>query len=150
MAANTNLDLQRDCAPYVNIHKRYGKEVTVKYHPNAHTDACSLTRQMTIQAGTTRRHKQISPLHYAPPTPTPKKCFASTQKNLGVIVTQPPPMFLDAKILARQLAATHLDVAAICRVVSIQIPQHKLGRKLVHDTLLRGTPHRGGCGYGEV
>ena len=35
IAATTHKDLLKDFAPNVHIHKRYGKEVTIQYHPKA-------------------------------------------------------------------------------------------------------------------
>ncbi|MCW4029078.1 MAG: ABC transporter ATP-binding protein [Candidatus Bathyarchaeota archaeon] len=141
IAATTHRDLQRDFAPNVHIHKRYGKEVTVKYHPNAHTDACSLTRQMTIQAGTTADYKQLSQFHYRTSRlPPPKKVFCLKRKNelCGVIVySNPPPMcFGRKKVWQGNLQQLNREVAAISRVV--MHPKYRsisLGAKLVHDTL---------------
>jgi ABC-type ATPase with predicted acetyltransferase domain len=57
IAATTHQDLLKDYAPNVHIHKRYGKEVTVKYYPKAKAAPCSLTRQMHLEAGTTSDYK---------------------------------------------------------------------------------------------
>ncbi|HSV48765.1 MAG TPA: ATP-binding protein, partial [Candidatus Acidoferrales bacterium] len=60
IAATTHKDIAADFAPNVHIHKRYGKEVTVTYHPKAKTNHCTLTRQMTIQQATTAEYKALS------------------------------------------------------------------------------------------
>jgi len=43
IAATTHKILLEDFAPNVHIHKLYGKEVTVRYHPKAEAAICSLT-----------------------------------------------------------------------------------------------------------
>ena len=83
----------RDFAPNVHIHKRYGKEVTVQYHPKAKAAACSLTRQMTIQQGTKADYKALSQFHYRTSRlPAPRKIFTLKRKEelCGVIVYSYP------------------------------------------------------------
>jgi ABC-type transport system involved in cytochrome c biogenesis ATPase subunit/GNAT superfamily N-acetyltransferase len=141
IAATTHRDLQRDFAPDVHIHKRYGKEVTVKYHPGAHADACSLTRQMTIQAGTAADYKQLSQFHYRTSRLPPLRrvfCLKRKGELCGVIVySNPPPMcFGRSKVWKGNLQQLNREVAAISRVV--MHPKYRsisLGAKLVHDTL---------------
>jgi ABC-type ATPase with predicted acetyltransferase domain len=141
VAATTHRDLKRDFAPNVHIHKRYGKEVTVKYHPKTHADACSLTRQMSIQAGSTADYKALSSFHYrATRLPPPKKVFCLKRKDelCGVIVySNPPPMcFGRKKVWHGNIHQLNTQVATISRVVIH--PKYRsisLGAKLVHDTL---------------
>jgi len=64
VAATTHTDLFEDLAPCVHIHKRFGKEVTVKYYPNKPRFQCSLLEEMTIEEGTYEDWKQIARFHY--------------------------------------------------------------------------------------
>jgi len=45
IAATTHTDLFDDLNPSVHIHKRFGKEVTVKYYPNEPAKECSLSKR---------------------------------------------------------------------------------------------------------
>lgn len=64
IAATTHTDLFEDLAPSVYIHKRFGKEVNVKYYPNRIKKNCSLLEEMTVAQGTYEDWKQISIFHY--------------------------------------------------------------------------------------
>jgi ABC-type ATPase with predicted acetyltransferase domain len=64
VAATTHTDLFDDLSPSVHIHKRFGKEVTVNYHPNEPKHHCSLLEEMTVKEGTYEDWKQVSGFHY--------------------------------------------------------------------------------------
>jgi ABC-type ATPase with predicted acetyltransferase domain len=64
IAASTHLDLKEDLAPSVHIHKRFGREVTIKYFPNVPRECCSLLDEMTVEEGTYQDWKMISGFHY--------------------------------------------------------------------------------------
>ena len=64
VAATTHMDLLEDLAPSVHIHKRFGKEVTVKYYPNKPRPQCSLLEEMTVEEGSYDDWKQVSGFHY--------------------------------------------------------------------------------------
>lgn len=51
VAATTHTDLFEDLAPSVHIHKRFGKEITVKYGPNTPARECSLLQEMRVEEG---------------------------------------------------------------------------------------------------
>jgi ABC-type transport system involved in cytochrome c biogenesis ATPase subunit len=147
IAATTHRDLLRDFVPNVHIHKRYGEEVTVKYHPKAKAAACSLTQQMTIQQGSVADYKALSVFHYrSGRLPPPRKIFTLKRKDelCGVIVySYPPPMtFGRCKVWKGNIAQLQKEISAISRVVVH--PKYRsigLGEKLVHDTLsFVGTP----------
>lgn len=146
IAATTHRDLTRDFAPNVHIHKRYGKEVTVQYHPKAKAKACSLTRQMTIQQGTKADYKALSEFHYRASRPPPaKKIFTLKRKGelCGVIVySNPPPMcFGRAKVWKGNIKQLNAEVSTISRVVIH--PKYRsigLGEKLVAETLSQAGP----------
>ncbi|MFA5363703.1 MAG: ATP-binding cassette domain-containing protein [Candidatus Bathyarchaeia archaeon] len=50
--ATTHTDLFDDLKPSVHIHKRFGKEIQVKYYPNTANKQCSLVKEMSISKGT--------------------------------------------------------------------------------------------------
>jgi ABC-type transport system involved in cytochrome c biogenesis ATPase subunit len=141
IAATTHRDILRDFAPNVHIHKRYGKEIIIKYHPKAKAKHCSLTRQMTIQQGTTADYKALSQFHYRESRlPPPKKIFSLKRKDelCGVIVfSNPPPMcFGRAKVWKGNMQQLNKQVSTISRVVVH--PKYRsigLGEKLVAETL---------------
>jgi ABC-type ATPase with predicted acetyltransferase domain len=148
IAATTHKDLVRDFSPNVHIHKRFGKEVKIRYHTNAKATHCSLTSQMTIQAATNAEYKQLSQFHYRASRPPPaRKIFALKRREelCGVILySYPPPMtFGRSKVWKGDIKALQNEVSAISRVVIH--PKYRsigLGEKLVRDTLpFAGTPH---------
>jgi ATPase subunit of ABC transporter with duplicated ATPase domains len=148
IAATTHRDLLRDFAPNVHIHKRYGKEIVVKYHPKAKAPKCSLTRQMTIEQGTTADYKALSQFHYRESRlPPPRKIFALKRKGelCGVIVygCASPMCFGRAKVWKGNIQRLNAEVSAISRVVVH--PKYRsigLGEKLVAETLaFAGTVH---------
>jgi ABC-type transport system involved in cytochrome c biogenesis ATPase subunit/GNAT superfamily N-acetyltransferase len=148
IAATTHRDLLKDFAPNVHIHKRYGKEVTVRYYPKAKAPQCSLTRQMSIAAGTAADYKMLCEFHYrAHRTPPTRKIFTLKRRGelCGVIVyCYPPPMcFGRKKVWKGGIKQLQSEVSVISRVIIH--PKYRsigLGEKLVHDTLLfAGTPY---------
>ena len=147
IAATTHKDLVRDFAPNVHIHKRYGKEVTVQYHPNAKATQCSLTRQMTIQQGTKSDYKALSQFHYrTSQLPAPRKIFTLKRKGelCGVIVySYPSPVtFGRSKVWRGNIQQLQSEVSVISRVVIH--PKYRsigLGAELISETLCQaGTP----------
>jgi ABC-type transport system involved in cytochrome c biogenesis ATPase subunit/predicted N-acetyltransferase YhbS len=148
IAATTHRDLLRDFAPNVHIHKRYGKEVTVRYIPKAKAKNCSLTNQMTIAQGTQADYKTLCEFHYrAHRTPPTRKIFTLKRRDelCGVVVyCYPPPMsFGRSKVWKGNIQQLQKEVSVISRVIIH--PKYRsigLGEKLVHDTLpFAGTPN---------
>jgi ABC-type transport system involved in cytochrome c biogenesis ATPase subunit/predicted N-acetyltransferase YhbS len=141
IAATTHRDLIRDFAPNVHIHKRYGKEVTVRYYPKAKARQCSLTQQMSIAQGTTADYKALCEFHYrAHRTPPTRKIFTLKRKGelCGVIVyCYPPPMcFGRKKVWKGDIKQLQKEVSVVSRVIIH--PKYRsigLGEKLVRDTL---------------
>lgn len=147
IAATTHKDLLRDFAPNVHIHKRYGKEVTIQYHPKAKAANCSLAKQMTIQQGTKTDYKALSQFHYrASRLPPSRKIFTLKRKDelCGVIVySYPPPItFGRSKVWRGNIHQLQEEISAISRVVIH--PKYRsigLGAKLIAETLSQaGTP----------
>jgi ABC-type ATPase with predicted acetyltransferase domain len=64
VAATTHTDLFDDLAPSVHIHKRFGREIEVKYYPNKPRAQCSLLEEMQVQEGTYGDWKEIAGFHY--------------------------------------------------------------------------------------
>ena len=64
IAATTHTDLFEDLAPSVHIHKRFGREIDVKYYPNRLRNQCSLLDEMTVEEGSYTDWKEIAPFHY--------------------------------------------------------------------------------------
>jgi ABC-type transport system involved in cytochrome c biogenesis ATPase subunit/GNAT superfamily N-acetyltransferase len=147
IAATTHKDLLKDYAPNVHIHKRYGKEVTVKYYPKAKAAACSLTRQMHIEPGTTADYKSLSQFHYRTSRlPPPRKTFTLKRKDelCAVIVYgyPSPVMFGRSKVWKGNIKQLQQEISLISRV--IVHPKYRsigLGIKIVKETLPQaGTP----------
>lgn len=147
IAATTHMDLLKDYAPNVHIHKRYGKEVTIHYYPKAKAKQCSLTHQMTIQQGTTADYKALSQFHYRTNRlPPQRKIFTLKRKNelCGVIVySYPSPVtFGRARVWKGNIQQLQREVSNISRVIIH--PKYRsigLGEKIVAETLNQaGTP----------
>ena len=148
IAATTHKDLLKDFAPNVHIHKRYGKEVTIQYHPKAKAQNCSLTHQMTIEQGTKADYKALSQFHYRTNRlPAPRKIFTLKRKGelCGVIVySYPSPItFGRAKVWKGNIQQLQKEMSSISRVVIH--PKYRsigLGAKLIAETLSQaGTPY---------
>jgi ABC-type ATPase with predicted acetyltransferase domain len=147
IAATTHTDLLKDLAPNVHVHKRYGKEIANRYHPNAHARSCSLTRQMLLAQGNYQDYKTLSQFHYRTTRcPPPRKIFTLKRKTetAGTIVySYPTPMcFGRTKAWKGNLQQLQREISTISRVVIH--PKYRsigLGAKLVAETLPQtGTP----------
>ncbi|MFB3887970.1 MAG: GNAT family N-acetyltransferase [Candidatus Bathyarchaeia archaeon] len=148
IAATTQTDLLNDLAPNVHIHKHYGKQVTITYHPNAKTTQCSLTRETHITTGTTADYKTLSQFHYrSGKCPPPRRIFTLKRYNetAGAIVYSypPPTCFGRSKVWKGTLKQLQQQISIISRVVVH--PKFRgigLGEKLVQQTLPQcGTPY---------
>jgi ABC-type transport system involved in cytochrome c biogenesis ATPase subunit/GNAT superfamily N-acetyltransferase len=141
IAATTHMDLQKDFAPNVHIHKRYGKEVTVKYYPKAKASACTLTRQMRLEQGTTSDYKTLSQFHYrANRLPPKRKIFTLKRKDelcAAIVYSYPSPvMFGRRQVWKGPFKQLQQEVSVISRV--IVHPKYRsigLGEKIVKETL---------------
>jgi ABC-type lipoprotein export system ATPase subunit/GNAT superfamily N-acetyltransferase len=147
LAATTHTDLFQDLSPTVHIHKRFGKEITVNYHPNKATSECSITKEMVVEEGNCSHYKALSQFHYrSSRCPPPRKMFIlkRSEELCGVIVySYPPPYcFGRSKVWQGNFKKLQNEVSTISRVVVH--PKYRtigLGAKIVHETLARaGTP----------
>ena len=148
IAATTHTDLQQDLKPTVHIHKRFGKEIIINYHPNNPPKQCTLTKQMQIEQGTYTDYKKLSVFHYrASRCPPPRKIFTLKRQNelCGVIVYSypPPTTFGRNKAWKGKFQQLQKEISTITRVVVH--PKYRtigLGIKLVKDTLTKAeTPY---------
>ena len=64
IVATTHTDLFDDLAPSVHIHKRFGKEITIKYYSNLIREHCTLLNEMTVEEGTYQEWKTVACFHY--------------------------------------------------------------------------------------
>ncbi len=64
VAATTHTDLFEDLAPSVHIHKRFGKEISVKYYPNQPRKQCSLLKEMEVHEGSYEDWNKVAGFHY--------------------------------------------------------------------------------------
>jgi len=151
LAATTHTDLFEDLQPSVHIHKRFGKEIEVKYYPNEINRECSLVQEMRIEQGTLKDYRRLAGFHYRD-----SKGIVACQRVFvlkrgdevaGVIVYSSPAVaaFGRKKAFSRQLSIEEVnrDLTLISRVVIH--PKYRtigLGVKLVKETLpLAGKPY---------
>jgi len=144
LVATTHTDLFRDLKPSVYIHKRFGKEIRVRYFPNKLNTSCSLITEMHIVEGTRQDYEKLACFHYrSSQLPPPYKIFTLKHRNqkVGVVVYSYPPAtcFGRRQALGRVASLTELnkDLVWISRVVLH--PKYRtigLGTLLVKKTLL--------------
>ena len=148
LVATTHTDLLEDLNPSVHIHKRFGKEITINYHPNTPARECSLIREMHIEEGTPADYKALSYFHYrSSRLPPPRKIFTLKRGDelCGVIVYGYPPLtvFGRNKVWKGSHKQLQKEVSTITRVVIH--PKYRtigLGARIVRETLpLAGTPY---------
>jgi ABC-type ATPase with predicted acetyltransferase domain len=143
IAATTHKDLFEDLKPSIHIHKRFGKEITINYHPNTPATECSLIKEMRIEKGNTADYKQLSHFHYRSSfCPAPRTIFTLKREDelCGVIVySYPPPItFGRSKVWKAGFSQLQREMSTISRV--IVHPKYRtmgLGVKLVRETLAR-------------
>ena len=133
----------------MHIHKKFGKEITIKYYPNQPAKECSLTREMRIEEGTIEDWRKLAHFHYRSHRVVGvRKIFRALRKEelCGVIVyTYPPPIAAGRKQALGKISPSELNrlLSTIARVVVH--PKYRsigLGQKLVRETLPHaGTPY---------
>ncbi|MEM3628324.1 MAG: ATP-binding cassette domain-containing protein [Candidatus Bathyarchaeia archaeon] len=149
IAATTHTDLFEDLNPSVHIHKRFGKELTVKYYPNVPAKECSLIREMRIEEGTTEDWRKLAHFHYrSHKVAGIRKIFRLIRGDelCGIIIySYPPPVCFGRRHVLPKMTMKELNekLSTISRV--IVHPKYRtigLGIKLVRETLpLAGTPY---------
>ena len=141
IAATTHDDLFEDLAPNVLVHKRYGKEIAIRYCNNAVARTCSLAQEMRVEQGSLQDYKALSQFHYrAGHCPVPRKIFVLKRREevCGVIVYSysSPMTFGRTKVWKGNLHQLQKELSTISRVVIH--PKYRsvgLGVRLVRETL---------------
>jgi ABC-type lipoprotein export system ATPase subunit len=148
IVATTHTDLFEDLKPTVHIHKRFGKEINVEYHPNGLAKQCTVAKEMRIEEGNFADYKKLSIFHYRTSScPAPRKIFVLKREDelCGVIVySYPPPnTFGRSKVWKGSFQQLQREVSTVTRVVVH--PKYRtigLGVRLVAETLAKaGTPY---------
>jgi N-acetylglutamate synthase-like GNAT family acetyltransferase len=151
IVATTHTDLLEDLKPSVHVHKRFGKEIEVKYYPNKINETCSLARDMHVTEGSREDYAKLAQFHYreAKGLIATQKIFALKrgEETVGVIVYKYPAIttFGRSKAFGRKLSLEEINrnLALISRVIIH--PKYRtigLGVKLVKETLpLAGKPY---------
>jgi GNAT superfamily N-acetyltransferase len=147
IAATTHEDLTADLAPNVLVHKRFGKEISIKYIRDATAAECSLTKEVQITKAAYANYKTLNQFHYrSAHCAAPRKIFALKRGTelCGIIIYAYPMPFCFARsqVWKGTLKQLMREVSAVSRVVVH--PKYRgigLGAKLVQETLpLAGTP----------
>ncbi|MBX5327322.1 MAG: ATP-binding cassette domain-containing protein [Candidatus Bathyarchaeia archaeon] len=155
LAATTHIDLLEDLAPTLHVHKRFGKEITIKYFPNMPPAQCTIAKHTRIIEGTILDYHKLSQFHYRESRrlPPPRKIFTMQRTDMkelvGVIVYSypPPTCFGRKKALAKQRLLTMKEMNQQLSIISRVVlhPKYRtigLGARLVKETLpLVGTPY---------
>jgi len=149
VAATTHTDLFEDLRPSVHIHKRFGKEIRIKYHPNQEHKQCSLLKEMQVQEGLYDDWKKVAGFHYrSHRVAFRQKIFVLKRKGrvCGAIVYVHPMSAApcrDRVVKIESMKELNKEVTRIARVVVH--PKYRTigaGVKLVHDSLpLCGKPY---------
>jgi len=149
LAATTHTDLFEDLHPSVHIHKKFGKEITVRYYPNIPVENCSLVKEMRVEEGSIEDWRKLAGFHYrSHRVAAPRKifCLKRGDELCGVIVyCYPPPACFGRKLVLPKMSMKELNekLSIISRVVVH--PKYRtigLGSKLVRETLAKvGTPY---------
>lgn len=149
LVATTHTDLFEDLNPSVHIHKRFGKEIEVRYYPNEPAKESSLTREIRIEEGTRSDYELLAGFHYRSHNlGIVRKIFRAVRGDevAGVIVYCYPGMTVAGRLkVLPKMSVQELNqkLSVIMRVVVH--PKYRtigLGQRLVRETLpLVGTPY---------
>jgi len=149
IAATTHTDLFEDLAPSVHIHKRFGKEISIKYYPNQQKKQCSLLEEMYVQEGSYEDWKKIAGFHYrSHRVAFMQKIFVLKRKDrvCGAVVYVCPMSTAPCRnsvLKIENMKELNEKLARVARVVVH--PKYRTigaGAKLLHDSLpLCGKPY---------
>jgi ABC-type transport system involved in cytochrome c biogenesis ATPase subunit/GNAT superfamily N-acetyltransferase len=149
LAATTHTDLFQDLSPSVHVHKRFGKEITVNYHPNIAPAECSLIKEIRVEEGSMTDWRALAGFHYrSHNVPPPRKIFVLKrgQEVCGVIVySYPAVTCFGRRLMLPKMGMKELN-AQLSNISRIVVhPKYRtigLGSKLIMDTLgLAGTEY---------
>jgi ABC-type lipoprotein export system ATPase subunit len=148
IAATTHTDLFADLQPSVHIHKHYGRQLEINYHPNQPTPQCTLLHEIKIEPGTRQDYENLAEFHYRSHNlGAVRSIFKATRKNelAGVIVyTYPAIATTGRRLILHNMPIAELNqkLSNIMRIVVH--PKYRtigLGQQLVRETLpICGTP----------
>lgn len=149
IAATTHNDLFEDLQPSVHVHKRFGKEIAIKYYPNKPAAECSLIREMRVEPGTLEHWHKLCGFHYRSHRTAAKRsvfCLWRGSELCGVIVyCYPPPNCAGRNLVLPKMPLKELNkcLSILSRIVVH--PKYRtigLGAKLIRETLpMAGTPY---------
>lgn len=144
IVATTHTDLFEDLKPSVHVHKRFGKEITVNYFPDARVTECSLVKEMEIKPGILDDWRKLSGFHYRSHKAGPTReifCLRRRGELCGVILyNYPPPSCYGRNLVLPKMTMQELNknLSIISRIVIH--PKYRsvsLGAKLIRETLPR-------------
>ena len=142
LAATTHTDLFEDLKPSVHIHKRFGKEIEVKYYPNETNKQCSLVKEMQVLEGSRQDYYQLAGFHYRSHKVAGVRKIFSLKRGeelCGVVVySYPPAACFGRRMVLPKMSMRELNqkLSIISRVVVH--PKYRtigLGHKLIRETL---------------
>jgi ABC-type lipoprotein export system ATPase subunit/GNAT superfamily N-acetyltransferase len=149
LAATTHTDLFEDLKPSVHVHKRFGKEIEVRYYQNELAKECSLIKEIRVEEGTRSDYALLADFHYRSHNlGIVRKIFRAVRGTevAGAIVYCYPGMTVAGrlKVLPKMsVQDLNRDLSVIMRVVTH--PKYRtigLGQRLVRETLpLVDTPY---------
>ncbi len=150
LAATTHTDLTQDLQPTIHIHKKYGRQIQIQYHPNQpRPKQCTLLNEIHIEPGTKQDYNTLAEFHYrSHNTGAIRKIFKATRHNelAGTIVYTYPAI----AATGRRQTLPHMPLQELNQKLSnimriVVHPKYRtigLGQKLVRDTLAHcGTPY---------
>jgi len=142
VAATTHTDLFEDLAPSVHIHKRFGKEISVKYYPNQLRKNCSLLKEMQAQEGSYEDWKKVAGFHYrSHQVAFMQKIFVLKRKDrvCGAIVYVHPMSVAPCRERVLKIGSMKKLNEKVARVARVVVhPKYRTigaGVKLMHDSL---------------
>jgi len=150
IAATTHTDLFTDLQPSVHIHKHFGRELEINYHPNQPQQHCTLLNEIKIEPGTRQDYQKLAEFHYRSHNlGAVRRIFKATRARnnelCGIIVYTYPA----TATTGRKLAIPHMPLHELNQKLSnimrvVVHPKYRtigLGQKLVRETLPQcGTP----------
>jgi len=149
LVATTHTDLFADLKPSVHVHKRFGKEIEVRYYQNEPAKECSLSKEICIEEGTRSDYALLAGFHYRSHNlGIVRKIFRAVRgaEVAGVIVYCYPGMTVAGRLkVLPKMSVQDLNqkLSVIMRVVTH--PKYRtigLGQRLVRETLtLACTPY---------
>jgi len=144
VVATTHTDLHDDLCPSVHIHKGWGEEIGVEYHPNVEAPGCTIARDITVEESSKEEYTRLAYLHYRGHGVVAPIGFYSMKRGgdlVGVIAYKYPAPAAAGRAKAvgyrPRLKELNRDWALISRV--IVHPKYRtigLGARLVRDTLM--------------